>query len=187
MSTERQRVPLLLDANVIIDLAKLGIMADVVRLQRYEPMVTPIVRGEIRRPEQAEALAAGIAAGAIREVALEGIEQYALLAPISEAIGAADAECLVAASQLGGMLASDETRRKFMREARRLIGGERLVRLHALLAEAIASGLVTMERLRGAVAALAATAESPRDRDDVEHLERVLARCAASVVWEASG
>jgi hypothetical protein len=176
-----RRVPLLLDANAIIDLAKLGVLADVLRLPRYEPLVTPIVRGEVRRPEQAEALAAAIATGAIGQVALEGIEQYALLAPITKAVGTADAECLVAASQLGGLLASDETRRTFMREARRLIGGERLVRLHALLAEAIASGLVTMERLRGAVAALAATAESPRDRDDVEHLERVLARVEETI------
>ncbi len=169
------RVPLLLDANVIIDLVKLGVLADVVRLSRYEPLVTPVVKCEVHRPEQAAALAAAIAAGAIGEVGLESTEEQALMTPIATAIGPGDAECLAAASYRGGMLASDESTRKFMREARRLIGEERLVRLHSLLVEVVASGLVTMERLRNAVAALATTAASSRDRDDVEHLERVLA------------
>jgi predicted nucleic acid-binding protein len=181
MSAERPRVPLVLDANVIIDLVKLGVLLDVARLRRFQPLVPSVVRAEVRRPEQAEALAAAIAAGAVDEVELESIEEQALMAPISDTIGAADAACLAAAAHRGGMVASDEQRGKFMREARRLVGEERLVRSHTLLAEVIAAGFVAMERLEGAVAALAATASTARDRDDVEHLERVLASCAASM------
>jgi hypothetical protein len=85
------------------------------------------------------------------------------------------------------MVASDEQRGKFIRETKRLVGEERLIRSHVLLAEAVVAGLVTMERLHGALAALAATASTPRDRDDVEHLERVLARCAASIGGQEAG
>jgi len=168
---------LLLDANAIIDLVKLGVLAEVVRLQQYEVLVTPIVRGEVRRPEQAEALAAAIAAGAIGEVALESAEEQALMAPITKAIGPGDAECLAATSWRGGVLASDETRRKFMREARRLIGEERLVRLHTLLAEAIAANRVTMERLHGALAVWL----RPRRRRAIEMMSSISSRCWHSV------
>lgn len=181
MSPERQRVPLVLDANVIIDLVKLGVLLDVARLPRYQPLVPSVVRAEVRRPGQAEALAAAIAAGAVGEVELKSIEEQTLMAPISDTIGAADSACLAAAAYRGGMVASDEQRGKFMREMKRLVGEAQLLRSHVLLAEAIVEGLVTLERLHGALASLAATASTPRDRDDVEHLERVLARCAVSI------
>ncbi len=181
MTADRQRAPLILDANVIIDLIKLGVLPEVARLPHYEPLVATVVRAEVRRPEQAEALAAAITVGAIGEVGLDSVEEQALMAPIRDTIGAGDAACLAAAGYRGGLVASDETRRAFMREAGRLVGEQRLVRLHSLLAEAIAAGLVSMERIKGAVTALAATASNPRDRDDVEHLERVLERVRATI------
>jgi len=181
MDAERQRAPLLLDANVIIDLLKLGALLEVARLPRYELLVATVVRAEVRRPEQAAALEAAIADGAVQEVALDSLEEQALMAPIRDTIGAADAACLAGAAHRGGLVASDEQRGKFMREARRLVGEERLVRSHSLLAEAIAANLVTMDRLRGAVAAFAATAATARDHDDVEHLERVLARVEGTI------
>jgi len=187
MTQDRQRVPLILDANVIIDLIKLGVVVEVTRLPQCTFLVPTVVKAEIRRPEQAAALASAIAGGAIGEIALDSIEEQALMAPSTNTIGAADAACLAAAAYRGGLVASDEQRGAFMREIRRLVGEHRLMRLQSLLARAIASGLVTTERLEAAVAALAATASCPRDRDDVQHLERVLIRVRALIHGDERG
>jgi hypothetical protein len=181
MTQGRQRAPLILDANVVIDLIKLGVVVDVTRLPQYEFLVPTVVRAEIRRPEQAAALVSAIGGGAVGEVALDSIGEQALMASITHTIGTADAACLAAAAHRGGLVASDEQRGAFMRETRRLVGDHRLIRLQSLLTEAISAGLVTTQRLEGAVAALAATASCPRDRDDVEHLERVLIRVRALI------
>jgi hypothetical protein len=73
-------------------------------------------------------------------------------------------------------MATDETNRKLMREARRLVGEHRLVRTPALLAMTIQAGLLSTGELDTAVESLAATAGSARERDDIRHLERVLER-----------
>lgn len=169
-------VPLLLDTNVIIDLLKLGVLVDVARLPRHSLLVVAEVRGEVLRPGQAEALRDAFGSCLIGEAVLDTIDEEALYATLKEVLGAGEAACLAMAHHRGFAVASDETRPKLMREVKRLIGNERLVRTPELLAEGASSGLLSIDRLQGAVAALAATATSPRERDEVGHLEWVLAR-----------
>lgn len=165
-----------MDANVLIDLLKLGVLRGVAGLEAWKILIPEVVRAEVRRPAQAAVLDAALADGSMEEIVLESLEEQALMAEIAGVIGRADAACLAAATHRGAQLASDERRRPFLREVRRLLGEHRLVRLESLLAQAIASGLLTMEHLEGAVRALASTAMTARDHDDVSHLERVLDR-----------
>ncbi len=173
---DREFVPLVLDANVIIDLVKLGVLHDVARVARYSFLVVEEVMDEVRRPEQARALQEAIATGIVVATALQSLEEEALLASLKESLGAGEAACLAVAHHRKFLVASDETQRKFMREVRRLIGEDNLVRSATLLAKVGGKELECLERLDGAVAALAATAANPRDREEVAHLERVVGR-----------
>jgi predicted nucleic acid-binding protein len=168
--------PLLIDTNVVIDLVQLGVLVDIARLPRVSLLLIEEVKKEVTRPEQVATLAAAIATGFVGETTLETLEEEAAYATLREVVGVGEAACLAVAHHRHLAVASDEVRPKFMREVKRLIRDQRLVRTPDLLAEAINAGLLSIDRLEGAVVALAATASSPRDRDDVAHLERVLGR-----------
>jgi len=167
---------LLLDTNVVIDLLKLDALPVVAQLQPYTLLIVAEVKAELVRPDQAETLEHLIEGGAIREVALESIEEQAQFAKLLEVVGKGEAACLAIAHHRGTLIASDETHRALMREIRRLVGEDHLVRTAALLAETIGAQLTTLDQLERRVAELTERATGARDRDDVQHLARVLDR-----------
>jgi len=71
---------------------------------------------------------------------------------------------------------SDETQRAFMREVRALIEENRLVRTHSVLAIAIERQKLAFSGLKTELEKLKKTASTSRDRDDIQHLQRVLDR-----------
>jgi len=175
------RAPLLLDANVLIDLVKLGCLAEVAGLPRFEMLVVDEVVAELTRPAQARSLERAMEDGLVARVSLGLADELAQMASLTRFLGAGEAASLAYAASRDALLATDEQQPKLMREVRALIGEERLVRTTDLLAAAVTSGALSLERLGGAVSALAAGAATDRDRDDVTHLERVVARVSREV------
>jgi hypothetical protein len=68
-----------------------------------------------------------------------------------------------------------------MREVHALIGEKSLIRTPVLLARAVASHAITLAGLRSRVKMLKESAAGPKDRDDLEHLDRVLERAQQSL------
>ncbi len=169
-----ERTPLLLDANVVIDLAKLGCLEQVARLPGLALLVVDEVVAEVKHPAQAAALQRAVDSGLIARVTLGDPAEQALMASLGLALGAGEAASLACAATRGHFLATDEKRPKLIREVRDRLGERRLVRSTTLLARAVTEHIVSLEGLNERLRQLSERASSPRDHDDAEHLERTL-------------
>lgn len=169
------------DANALIDLIKLSALIPVTNIAGYRFLVVEEVVGEIRRPGQAEILKSAIRKGCISTVMLNLPEELALFARLYAVIGRGESASLAYASLHGCLFLSDEKQRAFMREVVALIGEKNLIRTPDLLAGAVKSRAISLAGLKSRVKALKDLAAGPKDRDDLEHLDRVLDRIRKSL------
>ena len=178
-------VPVLLDANVLIDLLKLDALTAVAKGAGYELLVVDEVEAEIRWPRQRRALSAAIAADCVARVSLESLQSQEAYARLCNDLDSGEAACVAYAAEHSVVIASDETNNRFRRTVDEELGQGCVVRLEDLLAAAIAHGTITEAGIGELVEKLGNAAQTPRDRDDAAHLARVL--CRLRSVLEAAG
>jgi len=178
---EDKATPVVVDANALIDLIKLSALIPVTKIAGYRFLVVEEVVGEIRRPGQAEILKSAIRKCCLLRVSLNLSEELALFARLHAVLGRGESASLAYASRHGCLFLSDETQRAFMREVIALIGEKSLIRTPVLLACAVASHTISLASLKSRLKTLKELAAGPKDRDDLEHLDRVLDRLQKSL------
>lgn len=127
------------DANVVINFIHIGMLGDLPAMVDMEFVVTDEVYEEIKRPEQREIVDAALAAGTWIRYSLTEPDEIALFASLATTMGRGEASSLALAASRGCYVASDE-RRVFVREARRLLGMEKIIDTPGLLVQAIRRG-----------------------------------------------
>lgn len=179
--SEEKSAALIADANSLIDLIKLGAFNSVAQLAEYQLLVIDGVVMEIRRPEQSRSLQEAIRSELISRVSINTLEELELFARLQTVLGSGEAASLAYASINQCLFLSDETQRAFMREVRALIGENRLVRTHSVLALAIKRQKLVLSALEAEVEKLKKAASTSRDWDDIRHLQRVLDRVRIAI------
>jgi predicted nucleic acid-binding protein len=155
MATKAETVVVITDANVLINLLRIGQVRLLGRLDGYRFMVPEEVMEEITNPWQREALASAVAAGHLGQVLVDKMESVALYAELRDVMGRGEAACLALAATTGCHIASDEKKR-FRRHAIELIGEARILRTESILVEAIRRGHISVAEADGFKAVLEA-------------------------------
>lgn len=155
MATNAETVVVITDANVLINLLRIGQLPLLGALHAHQFLVPEEVIGEITDPAQREALASAVAAGYLEQVVVDTMESLALFAELRDVMGRGEAACLALAATIGCHIASDEKKR-FRRRAIELIGEARILRTESILLEAIRQGRISVPEADGFKAALEA-------------------------------
>lgn len=155
MAANAATIVVITDANVLINLLRIGQVPLLGRLDGYRFVVPEEVMGEITDPEQREALGSAVAAGYLGQVVVDTIESLALFGELRDVMGRGEAACLALAATTGCHIASDEKKR-FRRRAIELIGEARIARTESILVEAIHQGHIPVAEADGFKAVLEA-------------------------------
>jgi len=115
------------DATVIIHLAKAGRLDILNTLAGWEFAVPDQVVEEVTYPEQAAALERALQAGHLRRESTADPVEIALYAELRQRMGKGEAACLAMATTRGWMLASDDRGQAFRRLVRERLGSGRLI------------------------------------------------------------
>ncbi len=121
------------DASVVIHLAKAGRLDLLGSLQGWDFLVPDQVVEEVTRPDQADALARALEAGHLRRESSTDPEEIALYAELRQRMGKGEAACLAMGSIRGWLVASDDRGRAFRRLMRERIGDDRILSTEDLL------------------------------------------------------
>jgi len=155
MATNAETVVVVTDANVLINLIRIGQLPLLGQLDGYRFLVPTEVANEITEPDQREALSEALAGGYLEQVVVDTMESLQLFAELRDVMGMGEAACLALAATRGCHIASDEKKR-FRRRAVELIGEQRIVRTEGLLLEAIRQARISVAEADGFKAVLAA-------------------------------
>lgn len=147
MATNAETV-VVTDANVLINLIRIGQLPLLGQLNGYHFLVPTEVANEITEPDQREALVGALAGGYLEQVVVDTMESLQLFAELRDVMGRGEAACLALAATRGCHIASDEKKR-FRRRTVELIGEERIVRTEGLLLEAIRQGRISVAEADG--------------------------------------
>lgn len=132
--TEGELRTVVVDATVVISLAKVGRLGLLGTLPGWLFVVPDQVVEEVTYPDQAEALRQVIQAGGLRQESSTDPAEMALYAELRQRMGKGEAACLAMAATRGWYLASDDRGRAFRRLLREHLGDDRLLSTPALLA-----------------------------------------------------
>ena len=155
MATKAETIVVVTDANVLINLIRIGQLPLLGQLDGYRFLVPAEVVNEITEQDQREALSGALAGGFLEQVVVDTMESLQLFADLRDVMGMGEAACLALAATRGCHIASDEKKR-FRRRAVELIGEERIVRTEGLLLEAIRQGRISVveaDRFKAVLAA----------------------------------
>jgi predicted nucleic acid-binding protein len=144
------------DANVLINLIRIGQLPLLGQLDGYRFLVPAEVVNEITEPDQREALSWALTEGHLEQVVVDTMESLQLFAELRDVMGMGEAACLALAATRGCHIASDEKKR-FRRRAVELIGEQRIVRTEGILLTAIRQGRISVAEADGFKAVLAAS------------------------------
>ena len=148
MARTAETIVVITDANVLINLLRIGQLPLLGKLDAYRFLVPEEVVGEITDPAQRDALAAAIAAGHLGQIVVNTIEALTLFAELRDVMGRGEAACLALAATTGCHIASDE-RKRFRRRAIELIGEAHILRTESILLEAIRQGRISVSEADG--------------------------------------
>lgn len=155
MATNAETIVVITDANVLINLLRIGQLPLLGALDAYRFLVPEEVVDEITDLAQSEQVASAIASGYLEKIAVVTMEALGLFAELRDVMGRGEAACLALAATTGSYLASDEKKR-FRRRAVELIGEARILRTESILLEAIRQGRITVSVADGFKAVLEA-------------------------------
>jgi len=137
------------DANILINLIHIERLDLLARLPEHKLVVPEPVEVEICHPRQRVAFAAALAAGHFTVEPLTNLGELTLFADLRRVMGNGEAACLAMAAGRGGWVATSDRKRKFRREALRLLGEGRLINLVGLFILAIRQDLITVQDADG--------------------------------------
>jgi len=136
-----------LDATVVIHLARAEHLDILGALKGKGFVVTEQVVEEVSYPSQAAALKAAVSAGHLRVETNSDPAEQTLYAELRARMGKGEAASLAMAACRGWMLASDDRGRAFRRLVRKRIGMERFMDTMTILNLARDSGFITPKEL----------------------------------------
>lgn len=140
----RTRRIVVLDANVLINLAYAQRMALLRELPGYEFVVPEDVVAEIVDPPQRQQLDAAISDGYLRVETITEPEDLVRYAEYRRSLGRGESACLVLAKRHNWLIASDEKGR-FRREATAAVGTGRIMNTPGLFVVAIHADIISVE------------------------------------------
>ena len=132
------------DANVLINLIHVDVLAIISGLSDYEFVVVDAVAEEITDEKHAAALQAALDQGHLLKESLTEPDALALFAELVQMMGRGEAASLALADGKDWYLACDE-KRVFRRKAVDLLGEERLLTTPGIIVLCIRQGLMTVE------------------------------------------
>ena len=132
------------DANVLINLVHVRRLDLCGSLPGHEFVIPDHVSVEVSRAPHRAVLDDAIARRVIRVEVITDLAAVGLFTDLTTHIGRGEAACLALANERGWSVASDEKRR-FRREAERLIGSDRILGTADLFVLAIRGGLLSLE------------------------------------------
>jgi len=141
------------DANVVINLIHVGLLARVPAAVGMAFVVTDEVAAEVVVPAHRAALESVLADGTWMRLSLVSADEMAIFADLLPIMGAGEASSLALAQARNYLVASDE-RRAFRREARARVGETRIVDTPGLMVLAIRNGHMTVAEADGFKAVL---------------------------------
>ena len=131
------------DATVIIHLAKAGKLNLLGSLERWHFVVPDQVVEEVNYPEQAAALASALEEGHLRQESSNEMNEVASYAVLRQRMGSGEAACIAMAESRGWLVASDDQGKAFTRLVRERIGNGRLIDTAQIVHSACKQGLLT--------------------------------------------
>jgi predicted nucleic acid-binding protein len=152
------------DATVIIHLAKAGKLHLLGSLERWHFVVPDQVVEEVSYPEQAAALARALAEGQLRQESSTDLNEMASYAVLRQRMGSGEAACISMAGSRGWLVASDDQGKAFKRLVRERIGDGRLIDTAQIIHSACERRLLSEDE--------AATISSLARGDDIEDPEK---------------
>ena len=111
MPTNAETVVVVTDANVLINLMRIGQLPLLGQLDGYRFLVPAEVVNEITEPDQREALSWALTEGHLEQVVVDTMESLQLFAELRDVMGMGEAACLALAATRGCHIASDEKKR----------------------------------------------------------------------------
>jgi len=168
------RGAIVMDANSVIDLIKLGVLHKVSKVSGYIFLITEEVDREIKWANQRNVLQKIMNAWLICKVSLNDIEELKLFSELTTTLDIGEAASLAYARYHNCYMLSDENNRAFMREVRRIITEHRLKRTPELLVETIRTSSLSLSDLKRRIDYLRKKVSTQRDADDICHFENVL-------------
>lgn len=151
------------DATVIIHLAKAGKLHLLGSFERWHFVVPDQVVGEVSYPEQAAALASALEEGHLRQESSTDLKEMARYAVLRQRMGSGEAACIAMAESRGWIVASDDQGKAFKRLVRERIGDGRLIDTARIVHSAREKGLLSEDE--------AETISSLARGDDTEDLK----------------
>jgi predicted nucleic acid-binding protein len=144
MATQAKPLDVCVDACVLINLAIVGRIDLLGRIQDMVFHVPQEVANEITLAEQKQQVERGVASGALRMARMETVEELEAFAEYSRCFGKGESACLTIATCRGWIISTDETKDK------RLTGeisakGIPLINTPGILAKAIRQRVLTVE------------------------------------------
>ncbi len=167
-----------LDANAIINCMKLGCWGSVLALPSHRCFVVENVVQEVRYPAEARLLRCTFTTGRLHRVQVVEIDELKAYVELKTRLGDGEAAALALAALRSGLVASDEKGR-FLREAERLLGQDRVLRTADLAVAAIHGGTTTLAGLRSKASLRMRVATHRGKLLEAEHLGRLVSEVEA--------
>lgn len=140
------RILVIVDANILINLLKIGRFSLLRSLTGYAFRIPQEVLQEIRHPDQQAELLHALQEGWIEEIRIDDMEELRLYAHYIRQMGDGEAACLAVAVKRKWVVACDEGRKQpFHREICRRLGAPYLFNTPGILLQAIKTGVITVE------------------------------------------
>jgi hypothetical protein len=148
------RRPAVIDSSLILTLAGAGALELFLSTSRYEWHITPLVRGELTRPETREIVDRAIAAGTLQVSAIESTNQPAMdrWTEWEMIVDVGEAEAIAVALSNGWIVGLED--RQAQRALDRREGQGRWINAANLLLDAVADGVLSLADADALFAAL---------------------------------
>jgi predicted nucleic acid-binding protein len=137
-----------MDATVVIHLAKAARFDLLGSLKGWDFVVPDQVVEEVTYPEQAAAFERALRAGHLRKESSTDLAEVALYAELKQRMGKGEAACLAMAATRGWLLASDDRGRAFRRLVGERIGSDRLIGTARIAEAAREQGALTADEAK---------------------------------------
>ena len=171
MAVAHTRRPVVVDANIIINLIHADRLTLLGKIPGYDFIVPEDVMDEIVDPAQRAQLDRAVEDGRIRVTTITEPDDLNRYAEFRRALGRGEAACLVIATRNGWTIASDEKGR-FQREAMAAVGAGHIMNTTGLFVLAIRAALISIDEADQAKAIL----EQHRFRLPFDSFRDVIAR-----------
>jgi len=132
------------DANILINLLHVEMLALLGRLTEFRFVIPEEVRREVKEPTQAAALNDALGENLLHVEPMEGLAELSIYAELRRRFGTSEAACLSIAQVRNWLIATDE-RGPFRQEVLRRLGPGRLLNTPGVIVLGIKAGVLSVK------------------------------------------